>query len=293
MRAGEPEQRLLAVQPQPDLAPLLRSDADDVLFPRTVQVELRQMFTLLGDRIAKHVGVDLAALRRRPAAIACARGTNPVAARRAGRRHRSRLRRDRRLRLEPPAVRDGRRADEPGVARDRPVDRAPRAATRSGSPRARRSSSRRRRSRSPRACRRMISASSSSRCCACSSPSSRSLALDADAIATQMQKLRRLIPTGLMNELKPFALAIDPQRFSHRDLARDLKIAGLRAGLVASGSLLAGLRILAAQTEVADVAELPGRSSCPGADLVRPWRRSRASSPGRRFHWRDLLDVRC
>ena len=71
--------------------------------------------------------------------------------------------------------------------------------------------------------------------------------IDADAVAAQTQKLRRLIPTVKMNELKPFALAIDPQRFRHTDLARDLKIAGLRAGLVASGSLLAGLRILSSQ----------------------------------------------
>jgi hypothetical protein len=71
--------------------------------------------------------------------------------------------------------------------------------------------------------------------------------VDADAVAAQAQKLRRLIPTGLMNELKPFAIAIDAQRFSHAELSRDLKVAGLRAGLVASGSLLAGLRILASQ----------------------------------------------
>jgi hypothetical protein len=71
--------------------------------------------------------------------------------------------------------------------------------------------------------------------------------LDEAAIAVQMQKLRRLIPTGLSNELRPFALAIDAANFNHHMLARDLRVAGLRAGLVASGSLLAGLNILAAQ----------------------------------------------
>ena len=65
---------------QPDLAPLLRPEADEVLFPRSVQIELRQIFQLLGDRIAKHVGVDLRAVRRRRAAIGCARRTTPVAA---------------------------------------------------------------------------------------------------------------------------------------------------------------------------------------------------------------------
>src|SRR5688572_8093778 len=44
--------------------------------------------------------------------------------------------------------------------------------------------------------------------------------IDENAIATHMQKLKRLIPTGLANELRPFALAIDPGRFSHMDLAR-------------------------------------------------------------------------
>jgi len=71
--------------------------------------------------------------------------------------------------------------------------------------------------------------------------------LDANAIAAQAQKLKRLIPTGMLNELRPFALAVDAPRFRHEDLARDLRIAALRAGLVASGSLVAGLRILAAQ----------------------------------------------
>ena len=75
------------------------------------------------------------------------------------------------------------------------------------------------------------------------------LAVDPDAVASQVQKLRRLIPTGLMNELKPFALAVDPNHFGHRELARDLKIGSLRAGLVASGSLLAGLTILAGQMD--------------------------------------------
>jgi hypothetical protein len=70
--------------------------------------------------------------------------------------------------------------------------------------------------------------------------------LDEAAINTQTQKLKRLIPSGLMTELKPFALAIDGQRFDHGQLARDLRLGGLRAGLVTSGSIVAGLRIIAA-----------------------------------------------
>jgi hypothetical protein len=71
-------------------------------------------------------------------------------------------------------------------------------------------------------------------------------------VVAQAQKLRRLIPTNLLTELRPIALAIDPT-FTAQDLARDLKLAGLRAGLVASGSVSAGLRMLAAQAGV----ELP------------------------------------
>jgi hypothetical protein len=63
----------------------------------------------------------------------------------------------------------------------------------------------------------------------------------------QTQKLKRLIPTSLASELKPFALAVDGNQFREKEVARDLKIAGYRAGVVASGSLLAGLTILAAQ----------------------------------------------
>jgi hypothetical protein len=85
--------------------------------------------------------------------------------------------------------------------------------------------------------------------------------VEPDPVAAQTNKLRRLIPTGLMNELKPFALAIDPQRFRHTDFSRDLKIASLRAGLVASGSLLAGLRILSSQVS----GELPGFLADPVA----------------------------
>nr|MBA3454123.1 hypothetical protein [Deltaproteobacteria bacterium] len=61
--------------------------------------------------------------------------------------------------------------------------------------------------------------------------------------------------------LRPFALAIDGQRFDHHELSRDLKVGGLRAGLVASGSLMVGLKILAAQAD----GELPSFLADPVA----------------------------
>jgi hypothetical protein len=250
--SGEPEQHLLAVQPQPDLAPLLRPDADDVLFPRTVQVELRQVFTLLGDRIAKHVGVDLRPygatrgdrLRARdnPAAavaqsVASGLGFGEI---------------DVYLSNRQPWAMVAEPTSPLSLVIGQSIASAGGDAIRfaAGSALKLAQASLAIPARLPAddlgvlvvALLRLFQ------------PDFPILALDADAIAAQTQKLRRLIPTGLMNELKPFALAIDPQRFGHRELARDLKIAGLRAGLVASGSLLAGLRILAAQAEVADVA---------------------------------------
>src|SRR5678815_3476588 len=45
--AGEPELVVLAERSRTDLSTLLRPEADEVLFPRTVQTELRQIFTLM------------------------------------------------------------------------------------------------------------------------------------------------------------------------------------------------------------------------------------------------------
>src|SRR5690606_27904182 len=49
--AGDPARLLLESPPRIDRAPLSRPVLDAVLFPRTVQTELRQIFTLLGDRL--------------------------------------------------------------------------------------------------------------------------------------------------------------------------------------------------------------------------------------------------
>src|SRR5690606_1120065 len=42
-----------------DLAALGRGDHDDLLFPQPASAELRALFHHLGERMAKHVGVDL------------------------------------------------------------------------------------------------------------------------------------------------------------------------------------------------------------------------------------------
>ncbi|NVB78829.1 MAG: tetratricopeptide repeat protein, partial [Kofleriaceae bacterium] len=243
--AGEPERLLLAEPGRIDLAPLLRPDSDEVLFPRTVQTELRQIFTLLGDRVAKHVGVDLRTygvgrgdrLRAKDSSVAShaqdvATGLGfgeidvYVSAR------------------QPYAM-----VAEPtspvslviGQAIAQTDARAIRFAAGSALKLAQ----------AHLAIPARLSADEVGvliiALLRMAQPEFPNRGLDDAAIAAQIQKLKRLIPTGLAQELKPFALAIDPIGFDHVAVSRDLRVAGLRAGLVAAGSLVGGLGILAAR----------------------------------------------
>jgi len=247
--AAEPERVVLAEPARTDLAPLLRSEADEILFPRTVQPELRQIFTLLGDRVAKHVGVDLRALygvargdrlKARESAVAThaqdvatalgfgeidvyvsarqpfamvAEPTSPV----------SLVIGQSIANLDSRAIRFAAGAAL-ALAHAHVAIPARLAAEELGV---------------------LVVA-----LMRLFQPEFPAQGLDEAAIATQMQKLKRLIPTGLSNELKPFAYTIDGSAFSHEQLSRDLRIAGLRAGLIAGGSLVAGLGVLAAQAGV-------------------------------------------
>jgi hypothetical protein len=243
--AGEPELLVLGDRARIDLTTLLRPETDEILFPRTVQPELRQIFSLMGDRVAKHVGVDLRGygvgrgdrVRARDSSVAAnaqdvatglgfgdidvyvsarqpwamaAEPTSPVSL------------------VLGKAIAQG---DARGV-RFAAGSALKLAQTHLAIP-----------ARLPPddlgilvvALLRLFQTDFPSR------------GLDEAAITTQMQKLKRLIPTGLASEIRPFAFAVDAQAFSHYDVSRDLKIAGLRAGLVAAGSLMAGLHILATQ----------------------------------------------
>ena len=248
--AGEPERMLLAEHPRVDLAALVRGEADDALFPRSVQTELRQLFTLLGDRLAKHVGVDL-------------RSSYGV-----GRGDRLRAK-DSKVAAHAQDVASGLGFGEIDVyvsARQgyamvaeptSPVSLVLGQTIAQGD-----------------AATIRFAAGAALKLAQASlaiparlgeaelgvlvvallrlfQPEFPQEGLEEAAIAQQSQKLRRLIPTGLMNELKPYALAVDAPHFRHEALARDLRVAGLRAGLVASGSLLAGVQILARAGDVA------------------------------------------
>lgn len=242
---GEPERVLLDEVPHIDLSHLLRPDTDDVLFPRTVQTELRQLFRLLGDRIAKHVGIDLRAygvgrgdrLRARDSSVAShaqdvatglgfgeidvyvsakqpyamvAEPTSPVSL--VIGQEIARLD-ARALRFAAGAALKLAQSHLAIAARLLPEELG-------------------------------VLVVALVRLFQTEFPGK---GLDEGAIAAQMQKLKRLIPTGLATELRPFAFAIDAGAFSPEGLAVGLRVAGLRAGLLASGSVLAGLNLMAAR----------------------------------------------
>jgi tetratricopeptide (TPR) repeat protein len=257
--AGEQETKLLAIDGRPDVAQLIKPEADEVIFPRGIPLELRQVFQLLGDRIAKHVGVNVQA-------YGVSRGDrvrakdNPVAA----------VAQSVATSLGFGEIDVYLSARQPFVMVAEPTSPVSlvlgTSVTTSGGDAIRFATG---------GALKMAQASLAIPArlpvdelgvlvvalLRLFQPDFPINNLDQEAVNGQFQKLRRLIPTNLMNELRPFALAIDPIAFRHTDLARDLKIAQLRAGLVASGSLLAGLTILAASSG----AELPGFLADPVA----------------------------
>src|SRR6185503_8990988 len=257
--SGEPEQKLLQVARPADVAMLTRPEADEVLFPRAVPVELRHIFQLLVDRIAKHVVVDL-----RPYGVA--RGDrlrardNPIAA--VAQAVATPLGfgdNDVYVSNRQPWVMVAEPTSPVSLVIGNAIAGAGGDTIRFAAGGA-------------------LKLAQSSLAIPARlhvddlgvlviallrlvQPDFPIVGVEPDAVAAQAQKLRRLIPTSLMNEIKPFALGIDPQRFRHTDFSRDLKVAALRAGLVASGSLLAGLRILSSQVG----GQLPGFLADPVA----------------------------
>ena len=238
----------VAINPKTPMIPtpssLLTVEADEVIYPAEVQPELRQLFQLLGERLAKHIGVDLrhhgvtrsdkvgndqpvvrAAMsvagalgfadievyvsQRQPVAFA-AEPTNPLAL----------------------------VIGNTIAASDRDVIRFATGAA--------------------------LKLAQSQLAVAARLPATElgvlvialvrlfqpdfpAISVDLDAVATQMQRLRRLIPSNAMNDLRPFALAIDASRFNHVALAAGLAMASYRAGVASAQSLSAGLKVLAAR----------------------------------------------
>ena len=242
--AGEPERILLAEPPRLDLAPLTNPDADEVLFPRGVQPELRQLFTLLGDRLAKHVGVDLRTygvgrgdrLRAKDSPVA-AHAQDVATGLGFGEI-------DVYLSTRQPYAMVAEQTSPISLVIGSEIAKGDAQQIRfaAGAALKLAQASLAIPARLPEAELGVLVVALLRQF----QPEFPQEGLDEAAIATQMQKLRRLIPSGLLAELRPHALAVDAPHFKHEQLCRDLQVTGLRAGLVASGSILAGLRILAA-----------------------------------------------
>ena len=86
-------------------------------------------------------------------------------------------------------------------------------------------------------------------------PEFTSLAVDSDAVAAQQQRLRRLIPSSLIQQLRPFAINIAGPDFNHEALYRGILEAGNRAGLLACGSIKSAVAILSTLAGLGSVDE--------------------------------------
>jgi hypothetical protein len=85
---------------------------------------------------------------------------------------------------------------------------------------------------------------------------------DEAVVDAHAQKLRRQIPAALADEARAHASTL--RTFDHNALARDIQIARLRAGFVASGSLTAGLALLAAAVG----SDVPGVLAQPAVEAL-------------------------
>lgn len=243
--AGDSEQRVLAAPPRGRIGAFVGVDADDVLFPRGFPSELRQMFRLLDDRVGKHIGVDVRAygverndrLRADDAPVAA------VAQEVATALGLGEL--DVYVSTRVPFAMVAEPTSPWSLILGRSIASADTHAVRFAA-----GSALKLAQAGLAVPARLPAAELGTLVVALLrifQPEFPSRGLDESALASQTQKLRRQISAALMAELKPFALAIDSVHFSVEQLAADLHTAALRAGLVASGSIAAGLTCLSAR----------------------------------------------
>jgi hypothetical protein len=74
--------------------------------------------------------------------------------------------------------------------------------------------------------------------------------VDEAAAAAEQQRLRRLIPSGMLQELGPFALGLASSDFDHKAIWAALLEAGNRAGLLCAGDASAAVSALMRQKEL-------------------------------------------
>lgn len=70
------------------------------------------------------------------------------------------------------------------------------------------------------------------------------IGVDTEAAKSEQQKLRRLIPSNMLQELAPYALGLASPGFDHRVIYGGLRDAGNRAGLLCAGEVTASIRAL-------------------------------------------------
>lgn len=236
----------------PGVAGLQKTDLDDRLFPASVSTSTRQLFGLLGDRVAKHVGIDL---RR----YSVGRG-------------------DRLRKSDDPVVRTAHDvAVEMGydqlalyVSRKEPISVACEPTNPVsiiiGADLAKAERKAELRFCVGRALK--LVASSFAVPARMSSddfgillvallrhfdPEIAVAGMDADAIATQQQRLRRLIPSSMSQELKLLALDMSGPSLNPGALQEGIQAAGDRAGLLACGSMRAALTVLGGMSGHSDL----------------------------------------
>lgn len=238
--AGDAEHRLVADEPAPDLGRLIGPLADDELFAGSTEPMLRELLRRLADPIAKHVGVDLAAhgvgrkerLRPPHPALAIAKSIATS------------------LGLKDVEVYASSRHPYLMVAEPtNPVSLVLGEAIVAGNPQAIRfaaGAALKLAQLSLAVPARLPAAELAALTLAISRLTNPDVALaaaDTDGMQAHLQKLRRILPSSVLADIKPLAAGLSAT--SAQGLARDLKIAGLRAGLAASGSLVTSLSVVA------------------------------------------------
>jgi hypothetical protein len=255
--AAEEVDQHLAAQVQPGNVPgITKPEADDLLFPRAAPGELRQIFALLGERLAKHVGVDL-----RPYGVTrgdrLRAGDNQVAA--IAQEVATQLglgEIDVYVSQKVPLAMQAEPTSPVSLVIGAQLAGAgdPRGVVRFAAGAALKLAQ------SHLALvARLPDADLGALVVALLrlfQPDFPYLAVDQEVTAGHLNKLKRLIPSSLLTELRPYALAINAVGFDHRALQRAVIAGGLRAGLHACGSLGIALKVLAARQGLGDLASL-------------------------------------
>ena len=237
---------------RPPIAGLGRADVDDLLFPETMPSALRQIFSQLGDRIAKHVGMDV----RRYG---------------VGRGQRLKRHADPVYDLVVEVARDlGVPNPDVYVSEKQPLALN----SEPTSPISLIFGTRIASAEQPAALRFAVGRALKLALASLSVPAKlkppefgiltvallrqfqpefSAAGVSMQAVAAEQQRFRRLISRSVVEQLRPFAVVIAGADFDHKQLWAGVIEAGNRAGLAASGSVSSALAVLCAMADYADM----------------------------------------